>query len=376
MFNKRTFSFILAVGLFYFAPTVNASCQFSPTTIYPQSQTIISTIPLSSLNNLSAPPGTPVGQIIYRQTISISQGGNSPGLTIKCSGPGSLQQGYEYASLPWPVSNYSDTVYRTNLPGVGVRVNQYNIGYPIYESASICFPKDTPGCSFKGLSLYANLDLIKISEDLAPGTINGTDLPIIRRSYGQAKSMVSVYEFNFSGSLTITTPTCNITTTSGVMTVRMGENSIKKFTGKGSATPWKNAGITLTCPETFYGNSGVDNLVVSAGDYSSGTGTTTGSLRQNFWQLNLTPANGTIDATKGIIAINDSPIKATGIGIQLSKSANNNGIIDLNSRIVGLFSNTGTKQIIIPLYARYIQTEDKVLPGRADGNLIYTISYQ
>lgn len=376
MFNKRIASFILALGLSLVAKTVSASCDFSPTANYPQDQTIKSTIPLSGLNKLSAPPGTPVGQIIFRQTISVSQSGISPGVTIKCSSPGPLQQGYEYAALPWPASHYSNSVYQTNIPGVGVRITQDSINYPVYKAASSCFPKETPGCSFKGLSLDANLDLIKISEDLVPGTINGADLPTIRRSYGQASSMVAVYEFNFSGSVTITTPTCNITTTSGVVTIHMGENAIKKFTGIGSATSWKNAGITLTCPETFYGNSGVDNLIVSAGNYSPTTGTTNGSLRQNFWQLNLTPGNGIIDAKKGIIALNDSPIKAKGVGIQLSSTTKESGIINLNARIVGLLPNNGTTQIIIPLYARYIQTEEKVSPGRADGNLIYTVSYQ
>ncbi|MDU7134947.1 fimbrial protein [Phytobacter diazotrophicus] len=375
MCKKWILLLLLHTALWLFTVEVTASCDFSPTASLPQSQTIKTTIPLSGLNRLSVPPGTPVGQIIYRQTTTISQGGNATGVSIRCTSPGAVQHGYEYANHPWPVSGYSNTVYQTNLAGIGVRYTHNTIPLPTYTSESSCYPMATPGCGFKGLATYVYIELIKTAEPLAIGVLRGSELPVLRRSYGQAGSMVSVYEYSLGGELIINAPTCDIHPTSGSMTVLMGEHLVSKFTGVGSGTSWINAGITLNCPETFYGNSGADGTTTTAAIYT-GSSTVDQSLRSNIWQLDLTPVDGVIDATSGIIAIADAQIKAEGIGIQLSRTSNVNGKINLNARIVGTIPSTGVSQITIPLFARYIQTESNVKSGKANGKLIYTISYK
>lgn len=375
MCNKWILLLLLHTTLCLFTVEVTASCDFSPTANLPQSQAIKTTIPLSGLSRISVPPGTPVGQIIYRQTTTISQWDNPTRVSVRCTSPGIVQHGYEYASLPWPASAYSNTVYQTNLPGIGVRYTYNRVAFPVYTPEYSCYPTATPGCSFRGLSTYIYIELIKIADPVATGVLRGSELPVLRRSYGQTGSMVSVYEYSMGGELIINTPTCDIYPASGSMTVLMGEHLISKFTGIGSGTQWKNAGISLNCPETFYGNSGVDAYTTTAAIFS-GAATVDRSLRQNIWQLTLTPVDGIIDATNGIIAIADAQIKAEGIGIQLSRTSSVKGKINLNTRIVGTAPDKGTRNLTIPLFARYIQTESKVKSGKANGKLIYTISYK
>lgn len=75
--------------------------------------------------------------------------------------------------------------------------------------------------------------------------------------------------------------------------------------------------------------------------------------------------------------INDSPDMAYGIGIQLSSSASETNKINLANKITGKFSLTNTStSVTVPLYARYIQTHSTVIAGKANGSLIYTISYR
>ncbi|MGY6028798.1 hypothetical protein ACUY4Q_001740 [Phytobacter sp. AG2a] len=187
--------------------------------------------------------------------------------------------------------------------------------------------------------------------------------------------MVDIYKISLSGSLQITSPTCNITPSSQSMTVNMGNYKIATFSGKGATTEWKNASIQLINCGQFFGNSEGENGMATF----NGTTVTFNSLHNNLLSVTLYPQNGirsTTDAANGIMKIDDGTSGATGVGIQLSSSESTSGLIDLTTGITQILPKDGTRNITVPLYARYIQTENSVTAGKANGRLEYVITYQ
>ena len=116
----------------------------------------------------------------------------------------------------------------------------------------------------------------------------------------------------------------------------------------------------------------------SAGTFD-GNAITNSTTRSHFLSVMLSPRNGTAsasDPTNGIMKIDDNPSKATGVGIQLSTSESASGLVNLTNSITQNLSKDGSSTITIPLFARYIQTENSITAGIANGKLEYTITYQ
>lgn len=156
------------------------------------------------------------------------------------------------------------------------------------------------------------------------------------------------------------------------MTIEMGKYLRSDFSGPVSGTPWKNASIKLV-------NCGLFNGYYNGGDVSSeyrAGGIISSPLNNNILTLTLTPTAGIMDAANGVMNVDNVTGKATGIGIQLSTSANTAGKINLNTKVTQNLVKGGSSNITVPLYARYIQTSSSVTPGVANGKLEYTITYQ
>jgi type 1 fimbria pilin len=377
---KQALSFLILIMMAWsVSPDAIAGCSFNPTITHPMAQTVKLTMPLSGINAISVPSGTPVGQEIYRQYINISQG-SSP-FSIKCDSPGRFYYDYNYKNPGHLTPSVIDNqVYETGWPGIGVKfyVNGGGGDFPYSHSASNNTSRSI--WEFNLIwSAQSYLVLVKTAETITPGVFPGNIIPTTTYSYGQQNDTVPIYEIQISGILNITTPTCNISPSSGSMVVQMGKYKTNSFTGVNTGSPWKNASITLNCPNTFYGNTGVNGVTNKTAGTFNGAATTVGSLANNMWELTLTPADGIIgNATNGTIKLadSDSPMTAVNVGIQLSKTASTSSIINLSSPVTGTFPNTGTSNVAIPLYARYIQTGTPVTAGKARGKLIYTVSYK
>jgi type 1 fimbria pilin len=339
-------------------------------------------MPFSGKNTISVPPGTPVGQVIYRQKVLVTQGERNKA-RVQCDNAEAFYYGYDYVNQSQLILSSHNT-YKTNLQGIGAKFveNKDYEDFPLAR-ASDC-AKNIPFCDISDWVLSSDLLLIKTEETVAAGTLLSSSLPVARYSLGQNGSMVPINEIRLSGNLTITAPTCDISPASGSMVVQMGSYKADDFASVNSASAWKNASIVLNCPKTFYGNSGVNTTVwtntagATAGTFN-GISTTVGTLKNNMWVLTLTPADGIIgSATNGTIKLADADqaTTASNIGIQLSKSASTNGIINLSSPVTGTIPNTGVSSITLPLHARYIRTGTPVTAGKAKGKLIYTISYK
>ncbi|GJL33838.1 hypothetical protein TUM17576_06580 [Enterobacter hormaechei] len=151
----------------------------------------------------------------------------------------------------------------------------------------------------------------------------------------------------------------------------MGTHDVTAFSGIGTGTPWKDASIMLVNCTRFYGSTSS-----SVASFNGSKNTPTGVLANNEWAVTLTPYSNIIDSTLGIMDIDDDPMRATGIGIQLSASSSTSGVVDLSRAAMGPMPNDGSPNITIPLFARYVQTQNKVYAGKANGKLVYTVTYQ
>lgn len=355
--------------LLAFSPSSWASCAFSQDAGALKAMKTY-TIPLSG--SISVPADIPIGREIYRLKVSLANQGK---VKVDCTSAGQFYSGFSYLTTPSPVSTYSSTVYETGVPGIGVKFTRGNnaADFPSTTTSTVCI--SVKSCLYlDGWPAESRFTLVKTASTVTPGTVLASKLPTAIYAYGQNGNMVNIYKISLTGSLQVTAPTCNITPVSQSMTVNMGKHLNTDFTGKGSATGWKKASIQLINCGQFFGNT--------RPGYFSGTldgdSYTPIALLSNFLTVTLTPRNGTAsttDAANGIMKIDEYASKATGVGIQLSSTESTSGLINLTSGISQNLPKTGTSTVTIPLYARYIQTENSVTAGIADGRLEYIISH-
>ncbi|MEQ4763312.1 fimbrial protein [Klebsiella aerogenes] len=263
---------------------------------------------------------------------------------------------------------FNDKFYKTNIDGVGFHFQQENAKTPdnLYP-VPYCLSSDKSICSDQGITFY----LLKYG-NVKPGILNGSSIPVIKTYVGQSDSMVLLSQITFSGSIVFTLPTCK---TPDVF-VEMDSHPSSEFKGKGTTTPWKKANIILSDCGIFYGYR---TSVTYRSDLSVYSGHPNNTIQNNNFDLTLTPMNGVIDSSKGIMAISPVPGSAKGIGIQLGYGDVNSAgtdLVDFSTIRTRVLPKDGTKTMLIPISARYIQTEDKVTAGRADGKLTFTITYK
>lgn len=327
----------------------------------------------TSMGNItiSVPPDMPIGSEIYRiRAVSPTEAGN---VGVICSVSQSMYWYFDYGDILYPESSvsspYGGRMFETNIPGISVvymasgtvSSGAYTKGFP-YQHApgaySDMFLKNNP--------VAKEFALIKTG-DIQPGIITGASLPTAVFSGGQSGDMHEILRYRLTGQITVTVPTCQIESPNKV--VQMGSHLISgTFTGIGSTTAWEDASIRLiNCP-TFYGNRGTTTSLTYFG---------IAPVRANIWALSLQPVFGTIDDAQGIISLDSSgPADASGIGIQLATAQNESSFIHLNEEFGGDFPTDGVASLSIPIFARYIQTETHVTPGRADSSVIYQLEYR
>ncbi|CDL85282.1 fimbrial protein [Xenorhabdus szentirmaii] len=173
-----------------------------------------------------------------------------------------------------------------------------------------------------------------------PGIFNFSDVPDLCIN----KDGKAVFKVRLTGTLTIKEPTCTVI---DPPPVDMKSHGINEFTGKGSGTRWEDASIVLT--KCQYAPS---------------------------LSISISPVNGANNPKEGIMEIDSSGDAAKGIGIQLRYDLTGNSFVEFGKKHKLNKSISAGSGIKIPLSARYIQTEDSVSPGKANGRVTYTISYK
>lgn len=388
IFSMKTYFCLLSslVLLFSYSVQAQVTCKAFDASI-PRTDTI----QLAPMN-ISAGVDMPNGTVLYRG----SWYGAAPGYQTTCSTT-TLQATYNFTfnlgimSAPlalsnWNSSPYSGQVYQTGIPGIGVAItdgtNAVSIGAPFANGG---VRTSQPMTATTGNNNYVNgstryINLIKIGT-ISPGSysLTAANLPTVKLFYDNAAGSPTVTGFpivsnilKFQGTLTISAQTC---TTPDVV-VPLGSFDINKnFTGIGKTTPWVKTNFALqNCP-TFYGYYNNTN-VAALFDYGQGGASTIPASTNNTLHIKVAPNTPMVNASNGTIAIDtSSPTSASGVGIQLGWGDPSPTPFNLNNDQIITLPKDGSKNIAIPLAARYIQTAAKVTPGRADGKVTFTISY-
>nr|WP_315292799.1 fimbrial protein [Serratia proteamaculans] len=339
--------------------------------------------------NISASADMPDGTVIYRGSWFDAAGG----FHLNCRTP-SPPEMFNYAynlgivTAPMPLSNWSGSpyggkVYQTGIPGIGVAITNGN------NAATLDIPFTDGNLTKNMLSAQVYMgtmmntryiNLIKIGP-ISPGNypLSAVNLPTAKLYYDNVNGAPAVIGFpivtnilQFQGTLNISTQTCS---TPDVV-VPLGTFDISKtFNGVGSTTPWVKTNLALqNCP-TFYGYYS-NNNIAALFDYSKGGASNIPASTSNNVGIRLTPNTSIVNATNGVMAIDTSSSNAaSGVGIQIGWGDVTPIPFDLNNEQQMLLPKDGTKNISIPLSARYIQTSSTVTAGQANGKLTFTINY-
>lgn len=173
--------------------------------------------------------------------------------------------------------------------------------------------------------------------------------------------------------------------------MNLGTHSPADFSGVGSATPWVDSTINITCSGSFHGNEIYDETNFTLNDDSSGWVTSNVQLNEHASKntpfLRIYPVHGYIADGDDVnmISLQDTEGSATGIGIQLG-DANGSPLnreifdyiteFDTNAMTAYTHVEIGASSFTVPLYSRYIQTEENITPGSANSQVTYTLNYR
>jgi len=308
--NRRTRVFTAALGVIFLLPgAVMAACTLRTG---PGTGTI-------SFGRVVVQRDTPVGTILASQ--SIASGGASWTCDARYTYTGNL-------TLFSTLSPYGNSVYSTNIPGVGMRIH-FGGGFGSY------FPI---GAAYGASSLVQGgtiaADLIKTSA-AAAGSGNLTNGALVTFKI----DATTVYTLNLTGTNTIAPVACSVS--NSAINVPMGDMARKLFTGVGHKGPIKQFFITLRCDADTKVKMTIDAVADSS-------------------------------AAPGVIALTSagSPGVASGVGIQLTHS----GAPVVFGSPKSIITSAGGV-LNIPLIATYYQTSPTVRVGPANAQATFTMTY-
>ncbi|MGU3304796.1 fimbrial protein [Pseudomonas sp. M5A4_2d] len=339
-------------------------------------QPAVGDMPLQ-ISSISVGRDVPVGTEVYRQKFSMATG---QAVKLECL-YAPFQQWTEMtlennSLASWSSGTYANKVYRTRIPGLGVAFN--STGGPLPRQSSPSWTTCSAGwrclVPFDGPSNY-ELILIKIG-DISPGVLMGSTLPTVSLfgNFGDARMLG--FKMGISGSIQIVSRTCSTPD----VTVPMGTHQTKTFTGINTASGWVDFAIQLNDCPAFTGtfSTAGPGWISQSGNAPTGTGTS-GTLVNNTLQYRIDPARAAINAGTGVLSLDPtatgSSPAATGVGVQIA-TTNGSGLPLSTNQNSGLVLRTTESSYSIPLRARYLQTQAKVMPGPANASATFTIIYQ
>jgi type 1 fimbria pilin len=253
-------------------------------------------------------------------------------------------------------------IYETSMPGVGVAMWYAGTKFPM-PFGGITLPGPTLSFNFSKL---VDFSLYKIGP-ISGGVIHGSSLPRARMMTTGAGS-INLWESQIVGQLSIVVGTCNV----GPVTVEMGSPSSRDFGGAGAGSAWVPFSIGLSGCPAFHGRSAAfqqfDGSLVER----------PGRRTANRIQIRADPSTAILDTVRSIMALQNASDAGTakGIGIQVARPDNSPlGFATFQDSALTL-TTAANGSYSIPLRARYVQTEDRVRPGRADGAMVVTFRYE
>ena len=357
------------------------TCSLDSASVFKSASNV--SMPLN-ISSIAVSNDIPDGTIIYQQKYVPSYSS----ISVNCDESRSWYYVMSLTNTPMPRSSWTGTIisheswaaeyswdgyiYETGIPGIGITISMMSVRRPAPGIVGTnCYASKS--CTDAGMKARAIIALVKTGP-ISAGVINAGNFPTMKVALGREATNITLYTLSFTGSLNVTLPTC----TTPDFNVSLGKWTTEHFAGKGSSTPWVAANIVLSNCGNFIGSNVSGDM--SDGNYWSDNGSSFSSMMQwNTWSITLSPVSSVLDSASGIMSVDNSDTSAAkGIGIQLSSgdtTSADSHIIDFGTALTGTFNSDGSSSVIIPLSARYIQTEDSVTTGMANGKLVYTVSY-
>ncbi|PHM60204.1 fimbrial protein [Xenorhabdus ishibashii] len=242
-----------------------------------------------------------------------------------------------------PANYNSDAIYESGVPGVGIRINTWGAGYGIdWLPRTATYPFTCPSpqhlqwkTQYCGRSWgYLTVQLIKIAPTTGSGAVNSAKLTRAMLGYN-----THIHTFYLSNTY-IMTKGCSLNRK--MISVNMGEVKKSDFRGINSTAGMQHFDIDINCDANV-------NVGLTLDGRSASWNT------QDIWALDYS-----------------DNVTAKGVGLQILYQ---NRPVTMRTPVVSGSTQSGGN-ITIPLYARYIQTESDVKPGRADATVTITFVYQ
>lgn len=341
-----------------------------------------------NIGTLAVPRDAVVGHRLYIQRFQQT----GTGAEIECNAAGAsakidysvtgLRANTGYNSGPW-----AGVIYETGVPGIGISwwsgetsvdavgaVNELSPDRPFCSSSSAAPAGSCRSLPIKEMPNMA-VELFKIGP-VGTGIINARDLGTIRMvaRIGPNKVPMSIVTLALSGSISVVDTTCFTPD----VNVAMGKHVVGSLTAfgavKGAVSPTVPVTIALTnCPgfPGYYTSPVFEDIPAAS---QSGV-VSAGIKRRNTVSIRLDPVDTVIDAANGVLGLTVDAASATGVGLQLLDSAGKPMPLATNVALSNALE-AGTRSLNIPLAARYLQTADKVTPGKANAVATYTLIYQ
>lgn len=298
------------------------------------------------LGNIVIQPDTPVG-LIKRQTFNIVEN-----KALYCGG-----HNFMYGELPGSeiAPNSEPYVYKTNVPGIGIRLyrQSYNGIISTYYPHVL---EDYTGqhTSTKLAAGYFVVEIFRLKGPTGAGALK----PGLYSTYwgnGTGPSLPILTSHVLGNGISVVNSTCQVDTGSRNIAVDMGEAPKYLFTGVGSTVNERNFDININC---VGGNDSVWSK--ARGDVSL--------------SFNYTPDPDT-SASLGVMKNNADRDGARGIGVQL---LNNRGLPVINESFlyVGKLRPDSQTRFNIPMKARFYQTRTQVNGGDVKSIATFNIVYQ
>lgn len=365
------------------------------------------TIPLNP-QNISTGIDAPIGTILYDgRWIGPNQANDAQRTICRDTSPrGAAAQresthlvyniAVEQAPLRlvnWTSGPYANAVYETGIPGIGVVIIASGagggLGKPLVKGGTpmqlgtIGLRNSTSMMAdIKSVMSGQNLRLLLIKTgSLRPGRyhLNSIVLPRLKIYLDNhpaanltAGLPIEVAKIQYQGNLAISTASCRTPN----LTVNMRKhNAPATFTGVGSASPWVDFAIYFTDCNVFYGHPTEKNPFFM---FNYPHEIAEQKIEMNIVNISFKPLNGIIDADKGILALEKSDTSASGIGIQLVEisEGEKKNLTKLGLRRGHFYMhNSHRSSYERRMSARYIQVDERVTPGSANAQVMFTVTY-
>lgn len=321
---------LLMVAGAAFTPSALASCTFSGGS----GEGNIVTFPLPPLIVLE--PDTPVGSVVYEGSME------SGDITQTCDDAWvQVRKGYYDLTDADAREDVLPGTYKTNVPGIGIRVATSSSQFPQYREEDLVRPMQFVGSikSFSTTYNYRAIAQLVVIDTIEDGDLNTTALASL-----EAYDSDVIGEIRFSPtSVRISTNTCNLVDKN--IYVPLKTINAQDFEGQYS-------GILTDA-----------RFKINITDCSAGT--------KIDYQFTSRGSTGVTDGT--ILNIARADAAASGVGIQILDK--NNTVISFDREYTAVTSTGAKEAVEIPLKARYIKTGE-VRAGKVDSVATFDVFYR